>query len=706
MGNVTIPVSQQMRIMGLVWGRKALVPGSTRYVGLGFMDPDKPVHTSAGKRRFNGQTSFVWPDEKEKVQQFLTEHRDHELFFTPGQFSSRTRSNEDAEAERCLWADLDNADPRKGVLRRWEPTIAWETSPGSYQAVWVLQDAHDSARKLSTAGGLNQRLNYAVGADKGGWASNKYLRVPGSINAKPERMAANGGNPVRGNVLWFDRREWLIEEFDDLPAISTQDLELIDHATEDVIDSVNRTEVWNRVRMRVSQLTREYMAVRTETQAAEIGSTQPEGRSGIVWQIERDLADAGCNAVEIAALIRRSVWNKFAGRSNEITQLMREASKAIAEKSDDALEVLDDKPMETSAIWVSALQLEPMLRPKWIVKNIWQEGACGFLSGVPKSYKSFFAVDLSVSISTGTEFLGEFATKEAPVLFIEEEDSKPLAMDRYGRVVDARAPYANAKGMLSYNRRDGVIWTPQQKQPQLAMHIHQGFVSSESRWHDWLDRMIETYGFRFVVIDTMGTTLGVVDSYKSDEVNAKVLRPLKQISEKHNCAIGIVHHNRKAATANEGGGRHGQDMMGTTAFHAWVESSMYFIDKVDRLGKPSEVTIYRESKMDTELKFKVQIPYMSDEDPLWRPRVNLSSMDEVGIEQAQREVEQQRTGGYAIAQIIKGIGGSRGRLVTLHDIVERTQKSEQTTRAQLDKAVKNGFLIGDPSTGWTLKEGQ
>lgn len=711
----SLTVAEQYSVLREIWGGKQLIPGEVSYVGMGVMDPAKPLLTRSGHRRFNDQRTFAWPEEGPKVQAYLKEHRGKDLYFTANQFSEKGRAKSSARPERTLWADLDGSDPRKGLLRQFAPTLAWETSPGSFQAVWVLEDhGSSSTQVLSDSGGLNQRLNYAVGADKGGWASNKYLRVPGSLNCKPERLAENGGNPWRGKLLWRRYRTWMVEEFDGLPELSTRDVEDISNATEDMVATINRVEVWNRVRMRVSKRIREFMGLRSEEAVDDAADAQPEGKSGVLWEIERELADAGCTAVEIVAIVRKTYWNKFAGRSNEFTQLLREAAKAISlrpSNTDDALEfdaADDDSPLPSSLTSFQDLQRKPRVPVKWLIKDIWPEGACGFISGVPKSYKSYTALDFAFSVVSGHPFLGEFPVSgKGPVLLIEEEDNESLIIDRGERIINGKDPRYDAHGYLSYEPETRRVYHNPQTRDLSAfkVQVHAGFTSSESRWHDWLEAQIEEHSLRAIIIDTLGTTLGLVDSYKSEDMNRKILRPLKQLATKYNCAIIIIHHVRKAnAGANgQGDARHGQDMMGTQALHAWVEASLYVYDKKEPVGQPATVYVARESKADTELKFSVKIPHMDDDHPLWRPEVNRALMDNVGIEQsAQREVAVKGTGGVKIVQVMKTMGAINGRTILLHQLTEATGTSKQNVSEQLKRAVANGHAVGNAGSGWTV----
>lgn len=114
-----------------------------------------------------------------------------DVYFCPNLFS-RPRRRKGLVLPSCwLYADLDTVKPPSvddPPMRKrktsdnpvLEPTIAWESSPGRYQALWHI-DQHLPEEAHSK---VNQKLTYALGADRGGWDITQVLRVPGTINHK------------------------------------------------------------------------------------------------------------------------------------------------------------------------------------------------------------------------------------------------------------------------------------------------------------------------------------------------------------------------------------------------------------------------------------------------------------------------------------------------------------------------------------------
>lgn len=603
--NRPLEPEEQLKVLSRIWGNDR-----DGFVFLPWID-GTARDRSARRKNYHEGRAFRWPREKGAILDHLQQHAEDDLYFAPCLFNGKRRIEHHAEAERALWADLDPVNPRSLGDRR--PTIAWESSPGRYQAVWLLSSMRQGA---SWAGHENHRLTVEIGADPSGWDTTQLLRVPGRLNWKPDYRQAD--EPVQGRLLWLDGPRYVWSDFDDLPPIGQttggDDPDLLD---DDLLKQVDRHAVWARVRLKVSKPVREYMASK---------SAEGADRSDVLWQIERDLADAGCTLAEIVALVRPTVWNKYAGRNDELKRLKIEAAKALGEVASGENEVLEGVVEHKPGItWLSEVVSKPIPRPKWLVRNIWAKGACGFISGAPKSYKSWMSLDLAVSIATGTPFLGDpqhtIAGGARPVLMLQEEDDLRLVMNRLAQVLEAKAPELYWHGQLSVDDDGEVHWVGPERDIPLALHVSTGFVASDEGWQAWLDEVMGEGKFEFVVIDTLGTTSGDLDTDRATEVMGKMLKPIKTLAQKHDCAVAIVHHNKKG----ENGNRAGQDMLGSVALHAWVENALYVRKKeIDQRGVTTAF-VERESKQATDYPFRMRVPLMrthtNDTRTLWAPEL-------------------------------------------------------------------------------------
>ena len=83
---------------------------------------------------------------------------------------------------------------------------------------------------------------------------------------------------------------------------------------------------------------------------------------------------------------------------------------------------------------VSARELQQMDIPplKWRVQNILPVGVCGF-AAKSKSFKSYACIDLCLSVTTGSDFLG-FSTNKCAAVYMDLESGKRRPRDRINAV--------------------------------------------------------------------------------------------------------------------------------------------------------------------------------------------------------------------------------------------------------------------------------
>lgn len=115
----------------------------------------------------------------------------HDLFFSPVRYTGRERIVEQQGNIGILYADLDDKYDQER-LAKYEPSFLWETSPGSFQAVWFLSHPIPPEQAIE----LNRKLSLYVGADHASWIPTKLLRIPETPNWK------RGG--VQGTLVSYD----------------------------------------------------------------------------------------------------------------------------------------------------------------------------------------------------------------------------------------------------------------------------------------------------------------------------------------------------------------------------------------------------------------------------------------------------------------------------------------------------------------------
>jgi hypothetical protein len=610
----------------------------------------------------------------------MDEHKDDDMYWCPSLFERRRRQMELAMDEHALWADLDEVNPKD--IEDYPPTIAWETSPGRYQALWIIMGG--DMQGASWQGGENQRLTYYLGADQGGWDTTQLLRVPGWKNHKPEYVAEYG-KPAQGQLLWHNGRRYLVDDFEDLPQINAG--VNVQTVLDDEIERVDRHKIYGDIRLKLPKTARDLFGAREA-----VGD-----RSEKLWWLMRCLADVGCSVTEIVAIVRPTVWNKFAGRQDELRRLSTEAAKAVATKEPKPAEDLEVEEEEREKPQRLAVLMAGVKPPKWLVQGLWSEGACGFIAGQPKSYKSWMALDLALSVSTGLPFLEHFPVRApGPVLYIQEEDSLAMVKARFDKI------WPNKKADKVRYEEGQVIWMPPESvpdDPDIAAYVNKGFIISDSAWQSWLDEVLtdgmKGQSYRLVVMDPLMVIAGEVDEIRSTEMTQKIFRPLRQLSHKHKVAIAIVHHMRKGDPGRPTRG--GQLMLGSVANHAWSEDSMYL--KIVRGG---DLVVERESKHTTAGSFKISRLRNRG----WSPAVVDDKLDEWAGDPDYAEGNGSKPGpkpgGRPRGKILGAVEELGPGAHKIDVIAQQAALTVPGARRQLQRLAESGWVTSHSNGTWAL----
>jgi hypothetical protein len=114
------------------------------------------------------------------LNRFFHQHSrwDFNLYFCPNPFFKDRRKKKFARPSRLGWCDIDEADP---YAFRPEASLVWETSRGRFQGAWLWDGWHSPTE----AEGYSRSLADRHGGDSG-WTITKMLRIPGSVNHKPQ----------------------------------------------------------------------------------------------------------------------------------------------------------------------------------------------------------------------------------------------------------------------------------------------------------------------------------------------------------------------------------------------------------------------------------------------------------------------------------------------------------------------------------------
>lgn len=188
-------------------------------------------------------------------------------------------------------------------------------------------------------------------------------------------------------------------------------------------------------------------------------------------------------------------------------------------------------------------------REPWLIDGLWRAQAAGVLGGAPKCCKSWLALDMAVSVSTGTPCLGRFdVTERGPALIFMAEDALPAVRDRLESLARSRG-----LGLLD-----------------LDVHVITADGMRLDRKEDRL-RLAETTALvapRLLVLDPL-VRLHQVDENNATAI-AELLSYLRGLQRRYELALVLVHHARK-----NGAAQGGVALRGSGDLWAFGDSNLY-----------------------------------------------------------------------------------------------------------------------------------
>lgn len=224
----------------------------------------------------------------------------------------------------------------------------------------------------------------------------------------------------------------------------------------------------------------------------------------------------------LQAELRRS-WDKL------VDERQIKKAESQAKKIHEEIVVVVKKHMQQSARDLLKADLPPL---KWAIPDLLPEGL-GFIVGEPKAGKSFFVLNLCMSLVSGQPVLGKIPIKKFNVLYAALEDSERRLQDRMNRFLDGQ-PYGD-------DWMDIHIWT------QWHQHDEDGVLlkSGEERLIEYLEANSET---RLVILDVYQRVKrkNVKRNDNMYEADYDEMTYWKVLADKYHISLLMVHHTNKS----------------------------------------------------------------------------------------------------------------------------------------------------------------
>ncbi len=192
---------------------------------------------------------------------------------------------------------------------------------------------------------------------------------------------------------------------------------------------------------------------------------------------------------------------------------------------------------------------EPDPTRRWLIDALWPRAGVGIIGGAPKACKSWLALDVAVSVASGTPCLDTFpVTDPGGALVYMAEDAAPIVKARLAGICRHRALDLAALPI-------GVITAPS---------VRLDVPRDQHRLAATLRREAP----RVLLLDPF-VRLHRINENHAGEV-AAILGYLRELQRAHDLAVVVVHHARKNGGSTTGG----QSLRGSGDFFAWVDTAL------------------------------------------------------------------------------------------------------------------------------------
>lgn len=280
------------------------------------------------------------------------------------------------------------------------------------------------------------------------------------------------------------------------------------------------------------------------------------------------LAEMGCDFSYVASLMDGVPHSPSAAQYAEVVRDASRQRKAcyIAAKATGAMmngnfeESLSSTISQLQALAHKSSVKDHFIQPSrfmaqmpedidWMIENMIQVGANGFIAAKPKIGKSWLSIEMAICLASGMPFLGHHLRRKFRTVIVSREDAPGLTAWRMRALLKTRPiEHSDLDGFLLINTKG--------TQDSFAMD-NAGHVSG-------LISELMPFAPEFILFDVLNV-LHSKDENDSQEMTA-IMEQFRRVNRELHCGIGIIHHYNKNLT-----GSWTDRLRGSSAIHGFAE---------------------------------------------------------------------------------------------------------------------------------------
>lgn len=460
----------------------------------------------------------------------LRDKYDLYICFTPVKDGKRIKPN--AQDSFVIAQDIDGAPIPEDLT----PSYYWQTSPGKYQGVWILDNAVNPQENEIICRKLIKKYNF----DPCGSDIVHFYRIPSTRNHK--YASTFNVSCMQGKGTVYRKRDIMkrLEDVDITTSVVTNN-EPIEYKEFDLdellLDYSVKQEFYN-----ILGYDRSEWAWNVESKMIINGASKEEVKFVLL-----SAPDAMAKFTEktIDAEVNR-VYAKVEAKAKEIEEELEDrASLKRLSKAPKGIVRIEDtelrgkKPHKGKVNIKRVDEIEPFDPTDfWLIEDLWENNSVGVVGAPSKSFKSTLTLNLACAVATGKPFDGR-EVKQGAVLIIQGENNLSMEQHKiYSITGETELPI--------YFVDDNITMD----------HIYK------------LKDSIIKLGIKLLIIDPMYLLFGSGDINKHQDIVLR-LEMLSDLSKNTNCSIMLVHHSRKL---ERGAKIQTSDMYGSAFIEGWYES--------------------------------------------------------------------------------------------------------------------------------------
>lgn len=312
----------------------------------------------------------------------------------------------------------------------------------------------------------------------------------------------------------------------------------------------------------------------------------------------------------------------------------------------------DEKKISWSAEEIHKTEFEPVPQT---VEGILERGSLSIFAGAPKAGKSFFSLDLAISVAMGRNFLTDHESDQGEVLLLALEDTPRRISNRMSLMVNEYDNVGDLKNLT--------VMTECPRQDEGGKLIIADWIKQDSVKDPKL-LIVDTL-FRFRPTSTLG------GGYKNDAFAVEWLHKLAQTA---NISVLVLHHDIKSKASSWE-----NTISGSKGLTGIVDGIMllkkYMVD-----GK-KEGLFFSTSRDLEEIHYRLRFDGLEGR---W-----IKHEDQVIDIEAMAE---QRPEPPHVLKVQEFFILHSGEIWTNQDVIAGTELSEGTVKAALSYLARKGFL--------------